>query len=107
MKFLKFHLRTLKISLKSHPSYWLPLINLETVEAVNLRLCNIRDNRAKLGFPFLLHSPYFGQHFHNFRFNNSIDIKLGTLSRTEKRNIIASKSEDDVMPKSYGAIAIL
>ena len=101
---------------------WFSLNNPETVQAVTLPFCSfqqlfIRDICAKFGIPNLPQSPDTGQNSdggisdfrmsgqslinencRNSRTSYDIDMKLGPVTKMDKRNMTTSKKPDvDVM----------
>ena len=110
---------------------WFALNNSEAVKAASLAFCSIqlhliRDVRAKFGIPYLLQSPDIGQNSgggisdfrisgqslikencHNSRTSDDIDMKLGPVTKLDKRNKITSKKfDDDVMSENCDVIVI-
>ena len=93
------------------PPCWFSLNNSETVQAVTLAFCSfqqifIRDICAKFGIPNLPHSSDIGQssdggisnfrmsgqslineNCHNSRTSHDIDMKLGPVTKLNKRNV--------------------
>ena len=101
------------------------------VKAVTLVFCSIQQNfireiRAKFGIPNLPQSPDIGQNLdggisdfqisgqslikencHNSRTSDDIDMKLGPVTKLDKRNKITSKKfDDDVMSANSDVIVI-
>ena len=98
------------------PPCWFSLNNSETVKAVTLAFCSIqqhfiKDVRAKFGIPNSLRSLDTGQdsdggisdfwisgqslikgNCHNSRTSDDIDMKLGPVTKLDKRNKKTSKT---------------
>ena len=110
---------------------WFSLNNSETVNAVTLALCSIqehfiRDICTKFGIPNSPQSPDIkknsdrsiydfwisGQSLikgncHNSRTSDDIDMKLGPVTKLDKRNKTTSKKfDDDVMSENCDVIVI-
>ena len=67
---------------------------------------NSQRFNPNLGGQNLVKSP-MNKNCHNSRTSNDIDIKLGTLSKLEKRSTIKSKEfDDDVILTNYDPIII-
>ena len=104
------------------PPCWFSLNNSETVKAITLAFCSIqkyfiRNNHAKFDILNSSQSPDIGQNseggipefqisgqslikenFHNSRASNDIDMKLGPVTKLDKRNKTTSKTFDnDIM----------
>ena len=112
------------------PPCWVSLNKTETVKAVTLAFSTIqiyfiRDFRTKSKIPNLPQSPDIGQNSdrgisdfqisgqslircHNSRTSHDIGIKLGQVTKPDKRNKTTSKSfDDDVMLENCDVIAIV
>ena len=113
------------------PACWFSLNNSETVKAITMAFCNIqisfiRNTRVKFDMPNSLQSPDIGQNsergfsdcqicgqslikenVYNSRTSDDIDIKLGPVTKLDKRNKTTSKKVDnDVMAASSHVIVI-
>ena len=113
------------------PLCWLSLDKSETVKAVNLAFGSIqqlfnRYIRAKVGISNLPQSPVIGQNsdgsisdfrisgqflikenLHNSGTSNDIDMKLGPVTKLDKKNKTTSKKfDDDVMSENCDVIVI-
>ena len=113
------------------PSCWFSLNNSETVKAVTLAFWNIqyhfiRNVRAKFGIPYSPQSSDIGQNSdrgifdfrisgqsliqrncHNSRTSDDVDMKLGSVTKRNKKNKTTSKIfGDDVMSENCDVIAI-
>ena len=112
------------------PSCWFSLNNPETVNAATLAFCSIqlkpiRDVGAKFGILCWPQCPDIGQNWdggisnfrifgqslikkncHNSWTSDDIDMKLGPVTKLDKKNKTTSKKFDnDVMPKNCDVIA--
>ena len=83
------------------------LNNSETIKAVTLALWSIRDIFSKLGInnspqslaisnSWISGQSLMNKHWHNSRTSNNIDMKLGPVTKLDKRNTATSKKFDDV-----------
>ena len=105
---------------------WFPFKNSETVKAVTLQQHFIREIRARYGTPNSLQSLDIGknsdvgisdfqipdqsfvkENCYNSRTSNDIDMKLGAVTKLDKRNKVTSKKTDDsVMSANCDVIII-
>ena len=112
------------------PPSWFSFNNSKTVKAVTLEICSIqwnsvRDIRAKFGIHNLPQSSGIGQNSdggisnfrtsgqsftkencHNLRTSDDIDMKLGPVTKFDKRNKTTSKNDPDVMSVNFDVIVI-
>ena len=111
--------------------YWFCLNNSDTVKAVTLAFCSIQSNFVgdvleKFGIHYFTQSPDIGQNSnggisdfrisgqslikencHNSRTSDDIDMKLGPVTKLDKRNKTTSKKFDvDVMSENCDVIVI-
>ena len=89
------------------PPCFYSLNNSETIKAVTLTLWRISDIFSKLGInnspqslgisdSWISGQSLMNKHCHNSRTSNNIDMKLGPVTKLDKRNTATSKKFDDV-----------
>ena len=115
-----------------NPSSWFSFNNLETVKALSLAFCNIQKNfirsfPSEFGIPNSAQSPDIWQNFrrgisnfrisglslikencHNSRTSDVIDLKVGPVTKLDKRNknLLSKELDNDVMSENCDVIFI-